>query len=490
MRWRVSLHRVDPRFALPHQVNRAVVLGGLEGWRSGLASAGIDVIDAAAAGPLPDVAVSAPRLAEAARATGARSLIIEGSPGRSLRVGEYHVRRILLRPTRERPTLALPLEQEAPISYAVDRWSVVDRRWKSARMKAARILISHGRFPSWGSPLVTIATRAAGPPAFVAAARDLGVPDDVRWFLTFGQGDALSRNAFQLFRVASEEPDWVLKFARVAGYAHRFDDDERGLGLAHAAGGVVADRSPQLIGRFEVDGVHASLETAAAGKRLRDVLDVPGDRGGKVQLIERIADWILELGRLTRSPPARTSEERERLRAHVIPRWRELGAAPGLVDDLPALGGVVQHNDLGPWNVVADGVDFAVVDWENARPAAFPLWDLLYFLGHALVAVEHAASPEQLPERMTELFAGESRMSPLLHSWVRRGAEAANIPPTAVGAIATLCWMSHSLSTDVQNADLATFTPRDPPRLHGFEGMARAWMVHPALGPDWSVWRA
>jgi hypothetical protein len=37
--------------------------------------------------------------------------------------------------------------------------------------------------------------------------------------------------------------------------------------------------------------------------------------------------------------------------------------------------------------------------------------------------------------------------------------------------------------------DLAALTPRDPPRLHGFEGMARAWMAHPALGPGWSVWR-
>jgi hypothetical protein len=60
----------------------------------------------------------------------------------------------------------------------------------------------------------------------------------------------------------------------------------------------------------------------------------------------------------------------------------------------------------------------------------------------------------------------------------------------AVGPIATLCWLSHSLSAAAHNVDIAAFTPADPPRLHGFEGMAQAWMEHPALGPGWSAWRA
>src|SRR5215204_7031808 len=80
--------------------------------------------------------------------------------------------------------------------------------------------------------VVTVATRTPDQPALVAAAGELGVPGDVSWFLTFGQGDALSRNAFQLFRIGSRRPEWVLKFARVAGYSQRFDNDERGLQLA------------------------------------------------------------------------------------------------------------------------------------------------------------------------------------------------------------------------------------------------------------------
>jgi hypothetical protein len=491
----VSLHRVDPRFVLPHCLRRAVVLDGLEEWRVGLVSAGIEVLDESSdRGPPPDVVVSPARLAGRARQTRARSVIVEGSRERPFRSGDYQTRRLLLRPTRERPTLALPFEQPVPVSYALERWSVVDRYWKAARMRAARALVSRRLFPSWASPVVTVATQAAGQPALIAAAGEFGVPSDARWFLTFGQGDALSRNAFQLFRAGSDQPEWVLKFARVPGYSKRFDSDERGLRLAHAAGDVVAAHAPRMLGRFVLDGIHASLETAATGRRLRDILRTPGDPSEKLRLIERIAAWILELGRLTQSSPEAMDAEQSRLRRDVLPRWSELGVGPELVDELPPLAAVAQHNDLGTWNVVADDGDFVVVDWEDTREAALPLWDLLYFLGDAFVLLDSPdapeGAPEKLPPRIARLFAGATPSSPLLFSWVRRAAKAAAVPPDAVGAIATLCWLSHSCFTDAHNIDLATFTPRDPPRLHGLEGMAEAWMAHPALGPSWSAWRA
>ena len=174
----MSLHRVDPRFVLPHAVRRAVVLGSLQEWRAGLVSAGIDVSDTSSGRPPPDMVVSPARFAAQARDTGASSIIVEGARERTFRGGGYRVQRLLLRPTRERPTLALPLDQSAATSYALERWSVVDRRWKAARMRAARLLVSRGSFPSWASPVVTVATRTPDQPALVAAAGELGVPGD------------------------------------------------------------------------------------------------------------------------------------------------------------------------------------------------------------------------------------------------------------------------------------------------------------------------
>jgi hypothetical protein len=483
----LSLHRVDPRFVLPHRVSRAVVLDGLDEWRAGLLSAGIEVSDKLGHRAPPDVVVSPARLASEALNTRARSIIVEGSREGALRGGDYEARRLLLRPTRERPTLALPLDQPAPVSYALERWSVVDRRWKLARMQAARFFASRGLFPSWASPVITVATRSGGPPALLAAAGELGVPTDVSWFLTFGQGDALSRNAFQVFRAGSDQPEWILKFARVAGYAERFDNDERGLKLAYGSGDLIAAHAPRFVGRFDVDGVHALLETAAAGRRLRDVLLTPGDRRLKLRLIDRIGDWILKLGQVTQTSPEASGAELQRLRSDVLPRWSGLGVQADLVDELPPIPGVTQHNDLGTWNVVADDGDFMVVDWETAREAALPLWDLLYFLGDALALLDAPDAREQPPEGMVRLFAGEAPSSPLLFSWVRRAAKAAAVPTEAVGAVATLCWLSHSLSASAHNVDLAAWTPQHPPRMHGLEGMARAWMEHPALGPRWSA---
>ncbi len=465
------------------------MLGGLEEWRAGLISAGVDVAEAASGREPPDVVVSPAPLAGEARATGARSVIVEGSHERTLRHAPYRTSRFLLRPTRQRPTLAVPLDQPAPGSYALERWSVVDRRWKATRMRAARVLVSRGLFPRWASPMVTVATREPGPPMLVAAAAEVGVPGDVTWFLTFGQGDALSRNAFQLFRPASHQPEWILKFARVAGYSERFDNDERGLELARAAGGVVAAHAPRLVGRFDVGGLHASVETAAPGRRLRDLLLMPGDPAAKLRLVELIAGWILELGRLTRTAPEQTGAERQRLRLDVVPSWGVLGVRPELVDTVPPLPAVVQHNDLGTWNIVTDERDFVVVDWENVREGALPLWDLLYFLADALVLLDGSARPEQVPARIARLFAGEAPSSPLLFAWVRRAVDAAAVPPDAVGAIATLCWLSHSHSFGAHNADLAAFAPREPPRTHGIEGIAASWMRHAALGPSWSAWR-
>ena len=337
----MSLHRVDPRFALPHRVKTAIVLDGLGEWRTGLSSAGIEVLDELRRrGPAPDLVVSTARNADAARRMQPTSVIVEAAHTGPFRGDEYRIEQLLLRPTRERPTLALPLDQPAPISYALERWSVVDRRWKATRMRIARGLISHGLFPPWASPVVTVATRAPGPPRLVAAASAHGVANDAGWFLTLGQGDALSRNAFQLFRADADEPEWLLKFARVPDDAKRFDNDERGLRLAHAAGAIAAARVPRLLGRFEVDGVHASLETAAAGSRLRDILRTPAERGVKLELIAGIAEWILEWGRLTRTSSNGLGAELRRLRDEVVPRWAQFGATRALdTADWPWTGG-------------------------------------------------------------------------------------------------------------------------------------------------------
>src|SRR5207244_697296 len=121
----------------------------------------------------------------------------------------------------------------------------------------ARVLMDAGAFPPVRREQA-LGLRSPGPPFPISAAAALGVPPNSAWFMTVGQGDPLARIALHLFPPGANEPSWVLKIARVAGYREPFDRDEEGLKLARETASATA-RAPALLGRFEVSGLHASL---------------------------------------------------------------------------------------------------------------------------------------------------------------------------------------------------------------------------------------
>jgi hypothetical protein len=482
----LSLRRIDPRFTLPAAPKRAVVLGDLDEWRNGLPEVGVEVADAGTI--RADLVVAPATLARAVAALEPTALIVEGRSDRILEAAGYDVRHFLPRPTLEEPSLLVPLEQPLAASYAVRHWSIVDRRWKRWRSRVAAALLERGRSIPW-QPTLTVATRQAGAPYIVAAAaQQLQLPAPDQWVLTLGQGDALSRNVLHAFPPDDETPAWVVKFARVPGYAEPFDRDERGLGLAARAGEVVARRAPRLLGRFVVDSVHASVETAAVGIRLRELLQTPRSGDAARRLVDQVTGWILELGRATAEPPEALAEERRRLAEEVIPRWSAHGVTAALVSELPPLPAVTQHNDLGSWNVIVDGRSFTTLDWESARARGLPLWDLLYFLADALAVLDGAVRGEDRHEHTRRLFRGDLSSSEILFAWVRRAVAAFEVPHDSVGRIATLCWLHHSLSHVDRSDRRARLGDSSPPRAHGVERMAETWLSDPALGTSWVRW--
>jgi hypothetical protein len=485
----MSLHRVDPRFVLPHPVTAALVLGPLDEWRAGLRSAGVQVDAVGASASAPELVVAPAGLANAAVGIGAPAVLLEGDARRQLERAGYHVQRILLRPSRVKPSLALSLDHRYATAYAVERWSVLERRWKVFRMRAARALLSRDLFPLRLASVVTVGTRSVAQPFFVEAARRFQIGAVGGWALTLGQGDALSRNVFHLFAPRSSSPSWVVKFARVAGYSDPFDRDERGLRIADDAGAAEAGRAPRLVGRFEVEGIHASVETAAVGRRLYDILRTRASRAEKLRIVDAVAEWILQLAERTRTSASELAPEHRRLRDEVLPRSAHLGVGPVLADRVSALPAVAQHNDLGSWNIVVAERGFTAVDWESARRFGMPLWDLLYFLADALVLLDGAPPPSERPARTAILFAGDAPSSDFLFAWVRRAVRALELPPEAVGPLATLCWLHHSLSGPSRDEVLTMHTPSERAAFHGLEAMAEAWLAHSELGVGWSRWR-
>jgi Phosphotransferase enzyme family len=487
----VSLRRVDPRFVLPHPPGTAVVFEGIDGWREGLREAGVELLPSDRAGAA-DLVVAPVRAGAEAAASGAPAVILEGRKGsRSLRRSYEHVQRFLPLPDGLEPQVLVPLDNRTVTRYVLRQWSLPRGLVRRVRNAAADALLTRMTLPEI-RPSLTVATREAAPPFLVAAAGDLGVPGDVEWFLTLGHGDVLTRAVFHLFERGSESPSWVLKFSRVTGYADPFDRDERALRLVAAGGPTVAAHAPRLLGRFQAAGLHAALETAAVGRKLTLFLQRRGNTEAKRRLIDAIAAWLIEVGLATRAGPAELETERIRLREEVLPLWHEHEVAD-LVDSIPPVPAVLQHNDPGCWNIIVDGPRFTAVDWESARRHGFPLWDLVYFLTDALVHLDGADDPPSRRDHHTgQLWKGEAPSSPILFEWIRRGARAFDIRLEDVGPIVTLGWLHHG-SSPVRRADLGdehgVLLDRADPGPVALRA-AQIWLSEPELGRDWSSWRS
>jgi hypothetical protein len=478
----VSLARIDARFLLPEPL--ATAYASEPEWLAPLAESGVQVV---AGSEVAQAAFGRRRSAKALVEGDPDSVVLEGMGAeRFLRRRGYHVRDYVALPDPARPALLLPLAERAPVAYAIRTRMMPRSRLKRARKHLVAALLAHGVPPS-PRHVVTVGLRDLRAPFLVDAAGALGVAPASSWFLLNGSGDALARGIFFLFPPGADEPHWSLKFSRVANYRDPFDRDARGLALANDAGRTVAEHAPALVGRFEVAGTYASLETAACGSRLDDLLLGPGPRDAKLGSIERVAAWTLEMARATAAPEERLADERVRLNALTDELEPSLPAVRGLADALPTLRPVFQHNDLGPWNIVTRGEGFTAVDWESARRFGLPLWDLWYFLVGALPLVERI-EPGEVGRFVVRLFRGEASTSPVLFRWTRRTVEALGVPPESVGRIAGLCWLHHSRSHLAREAALSQFAPGASRLRLITEEMPSLWFSEPGLGTEWRRW--
>jgi phosphotransferase family enzyme len=486
----MSIRRVDPRFVLPYPVERAIVLGGLDPWIDGLKEAGIEVSQFLSADSVPQLAVAPAKLAAEAVSTRAEMIMLEGRSGAaSLRRAGLEVHSLIPSPSLAAPGHLVRADHRHAAVYAIEHWSIPTTLKRRVRNAVAKALLARGRFPDV-LPVFTVGMRSKGHPFFLAAAEEFGVPRGSEWFMTLGGIDALSRSVFHVFPPGASEPGWVVKFARVPGYTAAFERDERGLRLAMSAGKAVGRHVPHILGRVEIAGLHASVEVAACGYRLADFLRRPIPRDEKLRVIDSVAAWIIELGRRTTANSATLRGERERLAREVVPLWSEFGIPSSLVDQVPQVPSVLQHADVGGWNVITRGPgDFAVIDWESVREHGFPLWDLVYFLADALVQLDGTPAGELRDQYTARLFRGELPLSETLFHWVRRAVRVFGLPPDAVGPVTTLCWLHHGFADVSRNATRGELGVGERWGEINAERFARLWVREPGLGAGWDSWR-
>ena len=481
----MTVQRTDVRFMLPRPPRTVALLGSAGASRSAFEDVGGEVVDGGTAADLVLAPATHPR--EALAAAGA-AVVLEGAPSAAaLRRHGLSVRDLLPLPGVERPALVLPLDQPRAMRGALRHLGGPKNRVKALRNRVTPALL--GRWIAPGRARLTVGVREPGPPFLLAAAREAGAEGGNEFFWTTGASDILSRGVLHLFRADRSEPECVVKFGRVPGYVDAFERDAKGLGLAAAAGGSVAAHAPTLLARLEVEGLPASVESAAPGEQLIAHLGSTARRGAKLAAIDRVAGWIVAIARETATGPPALEPELARIRRDVLPLWREVGAGEELLAHVDRAPAVFQHNDLGTWNVMVDGDRFTAVDWESARPAGLPLWDLIYFLAYAILGVDRVPAERQ-ERHLVEVFLGRSRSSALMFGWIRRAASELGLPEEAIGRLATTCWLHHGLSHVARDQAVraAGAAPADdltslPRRL------ARRWLTEPGLGARWSAWR-
>jgi hypothetical protein len=492
-----SLRSADLRFLLPHHLSSATVLAcpqrpqedfTLRDIAAGLAAAGIvDTEPARRRTPAVGshaVVASAGDAKRALELPAGSHLLLGRVPTDLLHRSGRTGLRLLVQGDLTRPAVIVPLRRNS-VRYHLDRRHLGRSRVLAARSRVVSHLAELPVLDRWlpDGRVVTLVTDGpppVPPPELIRAVRALGVVDHCDWVLVLGHGDDLQRAVFHLLE--GGRPRWVLKFSRVAGHQVSFARDEIGLGLIRDVGGDLAARAPSHLGRIEVSGLAASVETAAPGAALTRLLG-----GHPMALIDRIAAWVVALGVRTATPPPGAEAERRRLVEDVLPAWRGQPGTAGLVEGLPSVPGVLQHNDLGSWNIVTDGRQFTVVDWESARAVGLPLWDLCYLLADVLPRLEGPADADTLVRRTLRLFAGGSPYSERLFGWVREAAGSLQIPDDAVGALASLCWMSHAMSSKIRAEALAGAAAAPSGHLARLAG---PWLAHPDLGPSWKAWSA
>ena len=468
----LTIELTDLRFMLPRPPRTVALLGDTAGSAEAFALVGLDVVSGTA-----DLAL------------GSGAVALHGRGGaRALEAAGLDARRFLALPDVQRPAHVLPLDRRAPLRYAVRHFAGRASRVKALRNRLAPTVLARGVVPPGRA--LAVAARPAGTPYLFAAAREAGVPVEGDYFWSTGSSDLLSRGALFVFAPGAASPQWVIKFGRVPGSLPAFDRDARGLAAAAQAGGVAAAHAPRLLARFEAGGSPAAVETAAHGERLQALLESSASDTEKRAAIDRIAGWIVEVGRQTAASSSAIGPELDRLRSDVLPAWRELDAGEELLAGLEGAPAVLQHNDLGTWNLLVTAEGFTAVDWESARPAGLPLWDLVYFLSYAIVGLDGVATADH-EAHLVDVYLGKARSSELLFRWVRQAVASLGLDAGAVGRLATTSWLHHGLSYVARSgavraaggapATEATALPR---------ALARRWLQEPGLGAGWSRWRA
>ena len=284
--------------------------------------------------------------------------------------------------------------------------------------------------------------------------------------------DRLERATFavdQRRRVPMASGGAVVKVERERVTVARGDDEQAVLVALHERG--VGELVPRPLGAGVAGGIGWSAESFVSGRPLHELRDLA--------VYDRIGRWLLDLAVATRAD--RTAPPIE---ADVLPLR---GDAHALLERLPMLGlvpAVLVHGDLATGvNVLVDGQEPRIIDWETARWSGLPLADLvpLMCLGSARAA--GCRTVEEEAQHVLDLCGGRADRSGWLFEHVGRHLDALGVSTARAGVLAAIAWGALASMRIVYRE----LVPAAPDWRTAADLVVAAWHDDPALGDRWSA---
>jgi hypothetical protein len=330
-------------------------------------------------------------------------------------------------PGFERALRFVPLDHRGALE-----WYFRDVLQRPTVARAALTLI--GRSIAMASPatfaclapcfsVVGVAGSTAAVPSVLEAHRlGKGSGIDSVALVTSGQDDG-SRVVLLPFRAGERAPTAAVKVARLSCSNDRTCSEHATLKeIRRRLPYARADSVPAAEALNTWNQLSVAVESPARGPTiLVSSGSCLASRAERIADLQLTADWLREFNRACTTRVLSAFEIVGRIEQPIAAFTRAFGSTPDREQlfarvrrDAAALSPaplpeVIQHNDLGPWNVHRHGRRVTVIDWEFDRAAradrrGLPMTDLVYFVSYWLFTARRLRSPHARRSAFAQLF--------------------------------------------------------------------------------------
>jgi aminoglycoside phosphotransferase (APT) family kinase protein len=387
-------------------------------------------------------------------------------------------------PGWSRASRFLPIGPREPLAWYLGTMNASSGPLSWVLRRILRMIVRYVPIPALLVPRFAVVA-ASEPIAFdpaPAALADPAVPASIRSspvppILIAGGEEAWSRITLLAFEPGATAPSVVVKVVRHAEFdmATRHEHEFL-LDLRSRVDQVTRSTVPEPIALLQVGPRPAVVQDAARGSSaLARMRRWPRRGHARWRDLELTTDWLISMhSQTTRSREmpgsaaweAHVDERLGRFSDRFGPRSPVIGLfgrirrhTTDLAADLPI---VLNHMDLGPWNVLIEGDRVRVIDWEVARDGP-ALTDLLYASLHWSLAA-HGLATEPARRRHLQRLFGSARSDPAsapIHDMVRRYCRALGVDPRLIPALVVLTFVDQALDR-YDRLQLVSTPDKDP----------------------------